>query len=433
MFCDELEIKVKAGDGGDGLSNFLHEKYREFGGPDGGDGGKGGDVIFRADERLNTLYYFKSHKFLKAKDGENGKKRKQRGKKGENIIIQVPVGTIIMEGEKQKTDLYQKGMEAIVAIGGEGGFGNAHFSTSVRQAPKVAEVGIKGEEKDIFLKLKLVADVGLIGLPNAGKSTFLSVVSKAKPKIADYPFTTIIPNLGVVEGFGIREGEGFVAADMPGLIKGASLGKGLGDQFLKHIERTKVILHLIDINSDEMIANFEIINKELEDYMKSLIEKPQIVVVTKIDSIDPEKAKEKIESFKKYLSKQKKVNLASKRLYLISSVSHSGLKEVIFETKKALENFQEKEIKEKEEDYKIFTIEDVKKDIFTISKEGSVFRVKGKKIERFALKTDFENSHSVARLNHIIERIGIKKELEKKGAKDGDTIIIAEKELEFRE
>jgi len=432
MFCDEVEIKIKAGNGGGGTVSFLHEKYREFGGPDGGDGGRGGNIILKADENMNTLYYFRTQKFIKADDGENGKKRKQRGKSGEDKIISVPVGTMICDKKDNLLfDLNEKDSMATIAFGGEGGFGNAHFTSSRRQAPEVRELGIGGDEKELILKLKLVADVGLVGLPNAGKSTFLSVVTKAKPKIADYPFTTIIPNLGVVEGFGIREGEGFVIADIPGLIAGASQGKGLGDEFLKHVERTKVILHLIDINSENIIDDFKVINKELKEYDGTISKKPQIVVLTKTDTLSDEKVKAKMKELKAYIKKEPKIEFYKKEAFAISSVGQKGIKKIILLAKEALSNIKEEV--EKPEDYKVFTIEDVKQDIYSVTREEEEFMVKGNKIEKFALKTDFSSPHSVERLRDILEKMGIRKELIKLGAKDGDTVKIGEKELRFRE
>ncbi|MCL5970056.1 MAG: GTPase ObgE [Patescibacteria group bacterium] len=433
MFSDQVEIKVKAGDGGDGIVSFAHEIFKEFGGPDGGDGGKGGDIIFKADPSLNTLYWFKTHKFLKSENGENGKNKKKRGRGGENLIIKVPVGTVVYDKKGEEiVDLDEKGKEFVIAKGGDGGFGNAHFVSSVRQAPKIRELGIKGEEKDIILELKLVADVGLIGLPNAGKSTLLSVITSAKPKIADYPFTTLTPNLGVVEGFGIEKGRGFVIADIPGLIEGASKGKGLGDEFLRHIERTRIILHLIDVNSLDLTSDFKIVSKELADYNESLLKKSQLVVITKTDTIEPKILKEKVAKLEGYLKTQKEVPLEEKKPFLISAVTHNGLKELVQKVEELLQ--KEKEIeKAEEEEFKTFTIEDVKKDIFLIQKEGKGFRVSGRKIERIAAKTDFQNPYSVDRLWDVLERTGIKSELLKKGAKNGDKIEINGKVLKFKE
>lgn len=437
MFCDEVEIHIKAGDGGKGAVSFLHEKYREFGGPDGGNGGKGGDIILRANSSLNTLYFFKSHRILKAEKGEDGKNNKKNGKKGEDLVIEVPVGTFITDLKGViVADFSSDGIETIVAKGGDGGFGNAHFTSSVRQAPQIAEVGEKGEELDLKLELKLVADVGLVGLPNAGKSMLLSVVSKAKPKVANYPFTTLIPNLGVVEGerFGFSGGEGFVVCDIPGLIEDASKGKGLGDEFLKHVERTRLIVHLVDATDTEFENSFETIQKELLSYKKKVFEKPQIVVLSKADLVDEKEIKAKVATLKKKMKKYPQMKV--KEPFVISSATHKNLKELILKIQNILKSLPKEEpfgvSHGGKEQYRVFTIEDVKEDTgFTVSKEGDFFVVKGKKIERFAARTDFLNKHSVYRLKDIMKKTGIEKELVKKGIREGDIIQIAEKEIKF--
>ncbi len=282
----------------------MHEKFREFGGPDGGDGGQGGDVIFEADESLNTLYYFKTHHKLIAENGEAGKARKSHGRNGENLIIKVPSGTVIIDEETGQVlgDLSEN-PRLVIAKGGEGGFGNAHFISSTRQSPEVAELGEPGEEKNLILELKMIANVGLVGLPNVGKSTLLSVISAAKPKIADYEFTTLIPNLGVVEEgkFGVEKG--FIVADIPGLIEGASQGKGLGDEFLRHIERTEVLVHLLDATHSDLAKDYATIQKELKFYKVDIAGKPQIVAINKTEVIPPEELAEKISKLKKVLGK----------------------------------------------------------------------------------------------------------------------------------
>ncbi|MCS7277575.1 MAG: GTPase ObgE [Aquificaceae bacterium] len=287
MFVDRVKIHVKAGDGGDGAIAFLREKYRPFGGPAGGDGGKGGDVVLVATGRKHTLYDFKFQAHFKAKRGEHGKGKNQHGKDGEDLIIEVPVGTVVMDAETGKTicDLVEEGQRCIVAIGGKGGRGNARFATPTNQAPRYAEKGEKGEERWLILELKLIADVGIVGLPNAGKSTLISKLTKARPKIADYPFTTLSPVLGVMA---IDEETQVVLADIPGLIEGASQGKGLGHEFLRHVERTKLLLHLVDVSDarlEDPIKAFEMVNKEMEKYSPELLKKPQIVVGTKIDNL----------------------------------------------------------------------------------------------------------------------------------------------------
>ncbi|MFN3871109.1 MAG: GTPase ObgE [Aquificaceae bacterium] len=287
MFVDRVKIHVKAGDGGDGAVAFLREKYRPFGGPAGGDGGKGGDVILEATSRKHTLYDFKFQAHFKAQRGEHGKGKNQYGKDGEDLVIYVPVGTVVIDAESGKVlcDLVRDGQRCVVAKGGKGGRGNARFATPTNQSPRYAEKGEKGEERWLILELKLIADVGLVGLPNAGKSTLISKLTKARPKIANYPFTTLSPVLGVME---IDQERQIVLADIPGLIEGASQGKGLGHEFLRHIERTRLLLHLIDLSDtreEEPLKAFEIINKEMENYSPILTKKPQIVVGTKIDSL----------------------------------------------------------------------------------------------------------------------------------------------------
>lgn len=287
MFVDRVKIHVKAGDGGNGAVAFLREKYRPFGGPAGGDGGKGGDVILVATIRKHTLYDFKFQAHFKAQRGEHGKGKNQHGKDGEDLIIYVPVGTVVIDAESGKVlcDLVEDGQRCVVARGGRGGRGNARFATPTNQSPRYAEKGEKGEERWLILELKLIADVGLIGLPNAGKSALISKLTKARPKIADYPFTTLSPVLGVME---VDDETQIVLADIPGLIEGASQGKGLGHEFLRHIERTKLLLHLIDISdtrSQDPIEAFEVVNREMESYSQDLMKKPQIVVGTKLDAL----------------------------------------------------------------------------------------------------------------------------------------------------
>lgn len=425
MFCDRVSISIKAGTGGDGLVSFLHEKYREFGGPDGGDGGKGGDVIFKVDDRLNTLYWFKTNHKLKAENGERGKRRKCHGKNGQDLVLPVPQGTVVID---EKTghilaDLSDKD-EVVLAKGGEGGFGNAHFTSSTRQTPKVGELGEPGEEKDLTLELKMIADVGLIGLPNVGKSTLLSVVSAARPKIADYEFTTLIPNLGVVEEgtFGIERG--FIAADIPGLIEGASKGKGLGDEFLRHIERTKVLVHLLDATHQDLAGDYKTIRKELKDYQVDLSGKSEIVALSKIDTLDPKFFTEKLSEAKKAAK--------GKKVFAISSVAHKGLPELLHEIEIQLKKIGNQKSEIKNQDYKVFTIEDVVgQDLFSVEKIDDGHLVKGKKIEKFATRTDFSNPHAVIRFRDILKKMGIDKELRRAGAEQGDKITIAGKEFEF--
>lgn len=331
-FIDEAEIYIKAGDGGNGAVSFRREKFIPKGGPDGGDGGKGGDVIFRATTSLNTLLDFKYKKKYIAEKGQNGSGKNCSGRSGKDLIIPVPVGTIIKDLDSGTViaDLIKDGMECIAVKGGQGGRGNAHFATPVRQTPRFAEKGQPGEEKRIKLELKLLADVGLIGFPNAGKSTFLSVISSARPKIADYPFTTLSPVLGVVK---LKNYKSFVVADIPGLIEGAHRGEGLGHNFLKHIERTRLLLHFIDLSylgPEDPIKGFDIINNELYLFNEKLAEKQQIIVINKMDI--PEVAK-KSESVKKIFEEK------GFKVFRVSSVTKYGVEEVIEFLSQLLENY----------------------------------------------------------------------------------------------
>ncbi len=433
MFCDKVTLKLKAGNGGNGLVSFLREKYRAKGGPDGGDGGDGGGIYVVTDPNMNTLYNYKTKNLLRAESGENGKKYKKAGASGEDLYVKVPIGTVVFDEDTEEKifDLTGERQAVLVARGGEGGYGNAHFVSSVRQAPQVAEIGEKGEEKSVRFELKLIADVGLVGLPNVGKSTLLSVVSAAKPKIADYPFTTLVPNLGVVSGssFGI-EGFSFVVADIPGLIEGASYGKGLGDEFLRHVERTRVLVHVIDSTSADFVKDFENINAELAAFHKDLIQKPQIVVLSKTDL--GQDYSESLAVFEKYLKKIKKVRIINTRPIEISAPTHKGVKGLVVLIAETLEKNQAETGKESVgEDYKVFTPEDLVGDRFTVKKEEDRFVVTGKKIERFARKTDFGNVHSVERLRDIMKKTGILKELAKLGAMNGDEIEIADKRFKL--
>jgi GTPase len=322
QFVDYVKIYVKAGDGGRGCMSFRREKYVPKGGPDGGDGGRGGHIIFRATDELNTLIDLRYHREYKAKRGQHGMGKKMHGKNGEDLLISVPVGTIIKDAETQDIliDLDRDGLEAVIVKGGRGGLGNTHFATSVRQAPRFAQPGEEGEEKWLVLELKLLADVGLIGLPNAGKSTLLSVISSAKPKIADYPFTTLRPVLGVVK---IEDYRSFVVADIPGLIEGAHKGTGLGFQFLRHVERTSILLHLVDISETgegDPVENLEKINRELALYSPELIRKPQAVVGTKIDISGDQVKRVSLEAH----CKMKKIDFFS-----VSAVTHEGIKNLL--------------------------------------------------------------------------------------------------------
>jgi GTP-binding protein len=322
MFLDRVKIRVKAGNGGDGVTAFRREKFVPRGGPSGGDGGRGGDVWIESTEGLNTLLHLRYNPEHKAERGRHGEGSNRSGKEGADVIVQVPVGTQVFDAGTNDLlhDFTGYGQRFLAAKGGKGGWGNAHFATSTRQAPKYHYTGRPGEEKELQLELKLIADVGLVGFPNAGKSTLISVISAAKPKIADYPFTTLEPNLGVVDMGDFRT---FVVADIPGLIEGASEGAGLGDRFLRHVERTKIILHLVDVSSAssrDPVSDYEIINRELANYDPELAARPQIVVATKMDSLDePERVEE--------LKKQVKTD--RKPFFTISAVANLGVKELV--------------------------------------------------------------------------------------------------------
>jgi len=418
---DRVQIKIRAGDGGNGHSSFRHEKFVDHGGPDGGDGGKGGNVVFVASRNQNTLAKFRYQKLLGATSGTAGSKRKRHGKNGDDLLVNVPVGTVISNEQGEAlVDLTQDGQEAIVAKGGDGGFGNAHFTSSVRQAPVVAEKGEKGETIDAVLELKMIGDVGLVGLPNAGKSTLLSTVSNAQPDIADYPFTTLTPNLGVVD---VGDSDSLLFADIPGLIEGASQGKGLGDDFLRHVERTAVLLHLVDIYNDDVAAAYKTIQAELKAYKVDLTKRPQVVVLNKIDGVDATVIKQKQAALRKVVP-------ARTKLFAISAKSGTGVEKLLYVLKNMVEAVRLRE--QPEETLPVIRLtEDITWQV-TPTKNG--FMVTGQKIERFAQRTDFTSPAGVERLRDIMGKTGIMRELERKGIKPGQKIQIGQQsdhEIEF--
>lgn len=427
MFVDTAKIFVQAGRGGNGAVSFRRELYIEKGGPDGGDGGKGGNVVFRATKDLNTLLNFRYKPEIKAKNGENGSKRNKTGKSGEDLIVKVPVGTLVKRDGEILADLKFDGEEAIVARGGDGGFGNAHFKSSVRQTPRVAELGEAGETFEADLELKLLADVGLVGFPNAGKSTFLSVVSNARPEIANYAFTTLTPNLGVAE----IDGFNLLIADIPGLIEGASEGKGLGDAFLRHVERTSVLLHLIDIYEENPDEQYKIIREELKKYQPELLDRPEIIALTKAEGMDTEMIDFQI-------SKLHKV-AGDLQIFAISSSAHQGLKEVLRALRKQVEDFRnsQSEIEvDEEEDENIAVISLSQDEInkawsVEFNEEENIFEVHGEKIEKFARRTNFMNIHGVNRLRDILRKMGIEHELRRMGAENSSIISIAGNQFEL--
>ncbi|HEY1085618.1 MAG TPA: GTPase ObgE [Candidatus Saccharimonadales bacterium] len=417
MFVDTAKVTVQAGKGGDGVVSFRHEIYIDKGGPDGGDGGKGGDVIFEATENLNTLIDFRFKPELKAKPGANGAKQNKRGKSGEDLIVKVPMGTLVKRDGRVIADLVDHGEQVIIAKGGDGGFGNAHFKSSTRQAPKIAELGEMGDAFEAELELKLLADVGLVGFPNAGKSTFLSVVSNARPEIADYAFTTLTPNLGVAD---IDDGS-LLIADIPGLIEGASAGKGLGDAFLRHVERTAVLLHLIDGYSDDVAKAYKTIRLELASYSPELLERPEIVALTKTEGLDDELIAMQKDALKEETSSP---------VFAISSQANQGVIEVLRELRRVTEEARASMSEEVEidEDMPVIRLSDAAvKKAWTIKKEdgaGGVerFVVSGDKIEKFARRTNFDQFHAVNRLRDIMQKMGITYELTRQGA-TGESLV----------
>ena len=424
MFVDTAKVKLKAGKGGDGAVSFRHEIYIPQGGPDGGDGGTGGSIIFKADKDTNTLLDFRFNQELKAEDGKNGAGTRSAGRGGKDLIVEVPIGTVVYKTIDNKriqiADLTKDGEEAIIAKGGDGGFGNAHFKSSTRQAPIIAEVGEPGEEFEAEIELKLLADVGLVGLPNAGKSTFLSVVSNAKPEIADYPFTTITPNLGMAT----VDGKDILIADIPGLIEGASEGKGLGHAFLRHVDRTAVLLHLIDIYNDDAGKAYQTIRTELEKY-SDLKDRPEIVALTKCEGVDAEIIKMQKDAILKI---NKDANI-----FEISSVAHQGITPLLREIKKVIANCQVKRVEKTEEKPELPVISLNKndlKDTFKVEKtEDGKFIVTGEKIEKFARRTDLNNYASLNRLRDIMKKLGIRAELTSLGAEPDSIICIADREF----
>lgn len=415
MFVDTAKVTIQAGKGGDGAVSFRHEIYVDKGGPDGGDGGRGGDVIFEATENLNTLLDFRYQPELKAESGGAGGKRKRHGKSGNDLVVRVPMGTLVKKQNQIIGDLTENGQRMVVAHGGDGGFGNAHFKSSVRQTPRMAEKGEPGEAFEAELELKLLADVGLVGLPNAGKSTFLSVVTNARPEIADYPFTTLTPNLGVAQ---IDDGA-LLIADIPGLIEGAADGKGLGDQFLRHVERTAVLLHLIDAYSNNITSDYQTIRDELAKYSSDLIKRPQVIALTKTEGLDNEIVSMQIDELRSFLPKDTEV-------LAISSNAHTGLVELLrLLRKNAVIARKEQIVPQDNTSDEIPTISlgaETKHRAWAVQKSDEVYIVSGEKIEKFARRTNFDQFEGVNRLRDIMRKMGITHELVRQGAV-GDSVI----------
>ena len=417
MFLDKVKIKVLSGNGGNGAVAWRREKYVDKGGPAGGDGGRGGDVYFVADESVSTLLDFKFRSIFKAQNGENGRPKSQHGRGGKDLYIKVPVGTVVKDLNTGKivSDIKMPEQIVMIAKGGRGGRGNIRFATSQKRAPQFCEPGECGVERDLELELKLIADVGLLGMPNAGKSTLISAISQAKPKIADYPFTTIVPNLGVVKK---PNGDSFVVADIPGLIEGASEGVGLGHEFLRHVERCRFLIHIVDLTQENPVKNYKIINNELAKHDERLASLYQIIALNKTDSVPEDDAQKYYDEFKKY----------SNDVFLISAVTGQNVKELVNFASLKVEEIPKPEIViEVEEDVDAYDNDDSN---FEIYKDGKdTFRVQGGKIIRLANVTDAKNSEQIYRFQNILSAMGVFEALEHAGAKDGDTIKISH--LEF--
>ncbi|OQB66079.1 MAG: GTPase Obg [Tenericutes bacterium ADurb.Bin140] len=422
MFVDRVEVYVKAGKGGDGAVAFRREKYVPKGGPSGGKGGNGGSVIFVGEEGLTTLLDFRYMRHIEASDGVNGGSKDMYGKDGENRYVKVPIGTTIIDGETNTVigDITQHAQEVVVAKGGKGGRGNAAFATARFRTPDFAEKGEKGEERKVILDLKVLADVGLVGFPSVGKSTLISVVSAAKPKIAEYHFTTLNPNLGVV---GVPDGRSFIMADLPGLIEGAHLGTGLGIQFLKHIERTRVIVHIIDMSGSEgrkPWEDYEIINKELESYNMDLLKRPQIVVANKMDL--PE-ANENLKVFKEKLGIE---------VIPISAITSQNLNALLYKIADTLDLVRKEKASEIAPDTVVEYTFKPQEPPFTITRgDDGIYQVTGPEVKKLWERTDFQNESAIRRFAVQLHRLGIDDELRRLGVKNGDTVRIFEYEFEF--
>ena len=424
MFTDYVRIHAEAGKGGNGAIAFRREKYVAAGGPDGGDGGKGGDVYFKVDKDANTLIEFRYKKKFKAENGENGEGGHRFGKSGEDLYIPVPIGTVIKDTATDEVlaDLSEPGQVALILKGGRGGKGNSHFATSTRQAPRFAQDGEPGEEKELTLELKLLADVGLIGFPNVGKSTFLSVVTSATPKIANYHFTTIEPNLGVVKS---KYGDSFVIADIPGIIEGASEGIGLGIQFLRHIERTRLLLHFIDVSGIEgrnPVEDYYKVNEELKKYSEKLSTRKQIIVANKIDSMQDSSLYEELEKVAKE---------HYQKIFKISGVTGEGVEELMNYVSKTLKTLPKENLIEIKEKEKVYTLKD--EEDFTITKEKGAYVVKGEKVDSIMRKVNIGDYESLFYLHRKLDEIGLNQALKKQGIKDGDIVKIGEYEMEWED
>ena len=423
MFVDEVILKVIAGAGGDGCKAFRREKYVEMGGPFGGNGGKGSDIVFEVDEGLHTLLDLRYQKQIKGKKGENGRGKNQHGASSSDIIVKVPRGTVVTDLDTGLIicDLKRKDDKFIVAKGGRGGRGNTAFKTQTNTAPDFCENGEPGEERNLKVEVKMLADVGLVGLPSVGKSTIISSISRSKPKIAAYHFTTLVPNLGVTK---TDDGYSYVVADLPGLIEGASHGEGLGDKFLRHIERTKVIAHVIDMAAVEErnpYEDYELINKELEDFNPKLLKKPMIIIANKMDL---EGSKEKLEEFKK--------KVKDKEIFEVSGATGEGLRDVVNYLGKVLKELPEEELydDDKIESHVLYKFK--KEEKYTITREDDVWVIHGDEVEKLFKMTKFSSDEAVYRFARKLTKMGIDDKLEELGAKEGDQVRILDFYFDYR-
>jgi len=415
MFIDKVQIDVKAGDGGNGIVSFRHEKFIDKGGPDGGDGGHGGSVIFKASRNQNTLASFRYQRLLTAEPGQPGSKRRKHGKNGTDLVVEVPVGTVLSDTDGEVlADLQEDGQTVVIAKGGRGGFGNAHFVSSTRQAPRIAEKGEPGDQFQLTAELKMIADVGLVGLPNAGKSTLLASVSNARPEIANYPFTTLKPNLGMVP---IDEEATLLFADIPGLIEGASQGKGLGDEFLRHVERTAVLLHLIDSYNEDLIKAYTTIQEELRAYKVDLTERPQIIALNKIDGLDDEIIEDRIKELRTVVPE-------GTEIHAISAQSKKNLPQLLYAIKAIVMAERSRLEEETEPEAGLPVLRMQKPESWHLQKQDHLFLITGPKIERFARRTDFASEEGLGRLRDIMKKMGIQHELMRQGIEPGDRIVI---------
>lgn len=423
-FIDKAKIKVMSGAGGNGALAWRREKYVDKGGPAGGDGGNGGDVYFVATSDMSTLLDFTHKSVYKAERGENGQNKNCHGKNGKDLYIKMPVGVIVrdLKTDKLIADLNFDGKTVLIAKGGRGGRGNARFATSQKRAPQFCEPGEPSIERDLELELKLIADVGLVGMPNAGKSSLISTISAAKPKIADYPFTTLVPNLGVVKK---PQGDGFVIADIPGLIEGASDGLGLGHEFLRHVQRCKLLLHVVDISKEDALENYIKTNQELQKFDSELAKREQILVLNKSDIVDLEHAQEIKNEFKQ------KFNLLNE-IFIISTVTHDGLKELLNYLYIKLDEVEDIKIKlDIEEDLDAFDNDDSNFEIEKLNK--NTYNITGGKLKRLASVTDIKNTQQIKRFTNILDSMGVYDTLREQGIQNGDTIIVAGIELVYDE